>query len=304
MNAPISFQCPPRPRLASARLVWALALSAGWLALAGCASNSDLKKVTEANKIQEQRLRALEQDTQATISGQGNRMKTIEAQLKALNGRIGLIARENQKIGKEQAQLRGDQERAISGQRKMTRNVEREAAKITRFRLEAKNDLDKIHTRLGLLEKMLKSPIASLPDKTPADKSFRQAHFLLINGELDLAADRFGAFGKAHPKDGRGIEALYRRGQALFLLRKYDHAMIPFFEVVEKSPTHRLAAPSRWMLARSLEETGDLKLAREFYAQLITGKSAYANDAIRRVAFINKLFPGSRKKGAPKAGRK
>jgi hypothetical protein len=45
------------------------------------------------------------------------------------------------------------------------------------------------------------------------------------------------------------------------------------------------------MTARTLEETGDLKLAREFYAQLINGNTPYAVDATRRVAFINKLFP-------------
>lgn len=272
-------------------------------ATGGCVSKSDLKKVDEANKVQEQRLRALEKDTLATVAGQKETLTRLEREVQAMQGRLRLITEQNQRLTREQTAMRENQERSLSGQRKMTRMVQAEAAKISKFRLEAENDLDKMRIQLSALEKLLRTPIANLPAKTPADKDFREAHYLLLNGELDLAADRFDAFRKNHPKDARGVESVYRRGQALFLLRKYDHALIPFFEVVEKSPRHKLATPSRWMLARSLEETGDLGLAREFYAQLITGKTAYAADATRRVSFINKLFPQKPGKGKDGSGK-
>ncbi|MEE8433520.1 MAG: tetratricopeptide repeat protein [bacterium] len=312
-------------------------------AASGCAKNSDLKKEQEANRIQELRIGALERDTQTSISRHGNRLKTIEGQLKnlqgiqlkqlekfenqlqnlrggqlkglenqienlqgkelkdidtqmkILRGGLLLVKRSTAEIVKEQTSIREEQERTLFGQRKMTRMITEELAKFARFRLEAENDLDKMRTRLGQMENLMRSAIARLPAKTRADKVFRQSHALIVNGELDLAADSFEAFVKKYPKDKRRTEALFRRGQALFLLRKYDHALIPFFQVVEKFPQHKLASPARWMLARSLEETGDLRLARDFYAQLITGKTPYANDATRRVAFINKLFPGSAK---------
>lgn len=299
----------------------------------GCASNSDLKKEQDTNRIQQRRIAALEKDTQTSFSGQGKRLKMLETrfrillggklkglesqfenlrgtqlknidtQLKILRGGLHVVKRTTGEIVKEQSSIREGQERTLFGQKKMTRMISGEMARFARFRLEAENELDKIRTRLGQMENLMRSSIAKLPAKTRADKAFRRSNFLIVNGEYDLAADGFEAFVKKHPKDKRRIDALFRRGQALFLLRKYDHALIPFFEVVEKFPRHKLATPARWMLARTLEETGDLRLARDFYAQLITRKTPYANDATRRVAFINKLFPGSAK-GTAKGARK
>lgn len=324
------------PRIPAGLPSFGMALLAAIIlsAVSGCAKEADLKREQETNRIQEARIRALERDTQSSFSGQGSRLKAIEDQirslrggelkgletqienlqgtqlksidtrLKILKGNILLLKRSNQEIVKEQSSIREAQERVLFGQRKMTQLVTTELANFAKFRLEAENDLDKMRTRLGQIENLMRSGIAKLPSKTRADKAFRRSHFLIMNGELDLAADGFEAFVKKFPKDKRRAEALFRRGQALFLLRKYDHALIPFFEVVEKSPRHKLAIASRWMLARSLEETGDLRLARDFYARLITEKSPYANDATRRVAFINKLFPGSAKSGGKKQGRR
>jgi TolA-binding protein len=171
--------------------------------------------------------------------------------------------------------------------------VDEELTRMKRANLESASELDKMRLQLADLEKLLRSPISRLPAKTAADLDYRAAHYDLISGQFDLAADKFERFRKEHPKDPRGTEALYRRGQAFFLLRRYDHALIPLFELVDKAPKDELATPARWYLARALEETGDLKLAREFYAQLINEKTAYANDATRRVAFINRLFPRS-----------
>lgn len=256
---------------------------------------------TQLQKLQGTQLKTLE-DQLGKL--RGTDLKNIDIQLKKLRGGLSLVKRSNGEIIKEQASIREAQERTLFGQQKMTRMITSELARFIQFRLEAENDLDKIRTRLGQMENLMRSGIARLPSKTRADKAFRQSHALIVNGELDLAADSFESFVKKYPKDKRLAEALFRRGQALFLLRKYDHALIPFFEVVEKFPQHKLASPARWMVARSLEETGDLRLARDFYAQLITRKTPYANDATRRVAFINKLFPKSAKKPGEKPGRR
>jgi TolA-binding protein len=176
--------------------------------------------------------------------------------------------------------------------------VEQQLAKMERYKLETDNDLDKMRIQLAELTKLLKSPIADLPAKTEADTDFRQAYYHLLNGEFDIAADAFDAWRKKYPKDPRGPEALYRRGQAFFLMRKYDHALIPLSELVDKSPKSDFATPARWILARSLEETGDLKLARQFYAELINDRTPYAADATRRVALIDRLFPHAAAQGS------
>jgi len=280
----------PRPAASARRLILLLAfvLAGG---AAGCASSSDIKKVDETNRVQDERLKALEQDIATTLNQQRDTLQSLQTEVRALNGRVQLVNERTERMASETSALNKNQERGRAGQLKVQRMVEQEASQMKRFRLDAENDLDKMRVQLGQLEQLLRSPIASLPDETKADKHFRQAYFLLINGELDLATKSFTEFREAYPKDKRVVESFYRQGQALFLLRKYDHASIPFFEVVEKSPKHKLAVPSRWMLARALEETGELKLAREFYGQLITGKTRYAADATRRMAFLDRLFP-------------
>ena len=262
-----------------------LALMLGWSV--GCATSGDVKKIDEANRVQNQRLRALEEDIGTALDSQ-------RTEIKALRGQLLLVKEQTDRMAREQSAITENQERSKARQRKLTRMVEEEVNRIVRFKTEAENDLDKMRLQLGQLEKLLKSPISKLPGKTPADKEFRAAYFSLINGELDIAAGEFSAFRKKYPKDKRGVEALYRRGQAYFLMRRYDHALEPFLQVVEKSPRHPLATQARWMLARALEEAGELKLARSFYGQLITGKTVYANDATRRLAFINKLYPKSK----------
>ncbi len=290
----------PMPRLPAARPLLAAALAAALLG--ACAKSSEVERLSETNRVQNQRLRALEEDVGDQLQQQQETLAALRQELRSLQGRITVINERSERLASEQQALAEGQERTQAEQRKLARLVEEERARMEQLKLEAQNDLDKMRLQLGQLEQALRSPIAGLPAKTRADKAFREAYSLLINGELDLAADEFAAFAEAHPKDERVVEALYQQGQALFLLRKYDHALIPFFEVVDKAPGHELAVPARWMLARSLEETGDLKLAREFYAQLINQNTAYANDATRRVAFINKLYPSSRNDNGGKGG--
>ncbi len=228
-----------------------------------------------------------------TLREQQQLLESLRTDVRALRGQVQLVNERTGRIAGEQSAMAQEMERTLAEQRKIARQVEDERAALRRFRLESANDLDKMRTRITDLDKLLRSPISRMPDKTAADAALRQSYFHLLNGEFDIAASQFQQFMKKHPKDPRRIEALYRRGQAFFLLRRYDHALIPFFEVVDKAPRHPMATPARWMLARALEETGDLKLAREFYAQLISGKTPYAADATRRLAFINKLFPRS-----------
>jgi tetratricopeptide (TPR) repeat protein len=155
--------------------------------------------------------------------------------------------------------------------------------------LEVEKALDGVRGQLTGLESLLQSRMADLPQKTKADRAWREAYFQLINGELDVAAAAFADFRTKYGDDPRAVEALYRQGQAYFLRRKYDEALVPCLELVEKHGDHPLAADAKWMLARSLEETGDLKLAREFYAQLIAQDTPHKRDATRRLFFIDRL---------------
>jgi len=270
------------------------------LVLSACAKSSDLAKVEDTNRVQNQRLSAIEGDVGKTLKAQQVLMQQLSTDVRAMKGRMDLVDDRTARMANEQKALTDNLDRSLSDQRKLTHQVKEQLAKMERYKLDTDNDLDKMRIQVGELEKLLKSPIAGLPDKTEADKAFRGAYYHLLNGEFDVAADAFAAWRKTYPKDPRGPEALFRQGQAFFLMRRYDHALIPLYELLDKSPKSEFAAQARWLAARSLEETGDFKLARQFYAQLINDKTPYAADATRRVAFINRLFPRSAgKQGQP-----
>lgn len=298
--------------------------------LGACAKSSDvekidtdMKKVAETDRVQNGRLSRLETGVGKTLSEQGAQIKQLTAEVNALKGqasalehqtkqmgteqdslkgRTSLLEQSTQQMGTEQQSLSNSVDRTASDQRKLSHSVSEQLASIKRYKLETGNDLDKMRGRLEELQKLLTSPIANLPDKSVADREMRQAYYDLINGEFDVGADAFGAWKHKYPKSPRVPEADYRQGQAYFLMRRYDHALIPLYELVHKWPKSQFAMPARWLLARSLEETGDLKLAREFYAQLINQNTAYSADATRRVAFIDRLYP--RAAGAAKAKAK
>ena len=271
------------------RLLGVLLASALLLA-GGCAKSSEVERVDEVNKVQEARIKALEDSLSKTLTQQQRELEALRTANNAMQGQLGLLSQQAETTQKEVAQIGEDQERIRSTGNKLNRRLEEELKRYKDARLQADSDLDKVRGELSQVQALLRSPIAKLPGNTQADKTFREAHYTMIAGELDVAADQFAAFVEQNPKDPRVVDARYRIGQANFLLRRYDRAMIAFFEVVDGAPKHTLATPGRWMLARSLEETGDLKLAREFYGQLVRGKTKYANDSTRRLDFINRIY--------------
>ena len=273
-------------------------LGLAMLALLGaCASTSDLAKVEEANLVQDQRLKALEDSTGKALAKHDKAIEELDRTMKAFRGQVNLTNERTQQFAKEQGTLASILEKDTAERRKLTRQVEDQVKKLKRIQVEIESEMDKLRLNLADLEKLLKSPLAKLPSITEADKAFRGAYALLLNGEFDLAADAFEGFRKKFSDDPRMPESLYRRGQAFFLLRKYDHALPPFFELLDKQEGHELVVPARWMMARALEEKGDLKLARELYGQLISGKTSFATDAARRVDFLDKLFTESQPQG-------
>lgn len=266
--------------------------------LAACASSGDVEKVEQTNRVQDERLQALEISMGKEVDNLTKKAQELTRALKAAEGRLLTGNERQEKILRENEELTTALEKANAQFLAMKRRFDKEEELRGTQVAKQERDLDALRLKLDDVEKLMKSPIAELPEKTAADKLFREAFALMISGQMDLAADKFETFRKTHRSDPRAPEALYRRGQAFFLMRRYDRAIVPFFELVDKFPKDKLVVDARWMLARGLEETGDLKLAREFYAQLIAEDTIHKADATRRVHFINRIFPTSGAQGA------
>ncbi len=263
-------------------------------ALVSCAKTGDVERLEQANRVQDERLRALEGGMSDALREQFTKLNAEMTDLKrVVEGRTNAMQERLDQLAEEQTKVSESVERNQAQDKRTERRLDEQGKAFVAYRTDSENELDKLRLRLKDLEGLLKSPIAGLPAATDPDKVFRDAFFLLISGQLDLAIDRFGQFMQQFPKDPRRPEALFRQGQAYFLLRKYDYALVPLFEILDKHSQSKFVIEARWLLARSLEETGDLKLARDFYSQLINGKTVYSADASRRVAFMNKLLPAA-----------
>lgn len=271
--------------------------------LTGCASSGAVKDLDQDNQIQDQRLAAIEETSGREITRMAKEVKEMQQQLRSTRGRLINMSKKVKKLLTEQAAVTEGQEKLAAQNRIALRKLEKSEKASSEFRSRQGQELDALRLSLTDMQKLMKTSISSLPSKTKADQKFRDAFVSMVSGELDIAAGRFRAFVKEFPKEERVPDAKYRGGQAYFLMRKYDHAIVPFFELVDKYGGHKLAVDARWMLARCLEETGDLKLAREFYAKLITENTIHKDDATRRVYFINELYPVSKKPPKSKKGK-
>ena len=285
---------------------WRAARQWGWICLAGlavlggCATTGDLKKVQGANRVQDRRLAAIEESAARELKKLAREIAELKKTEKATEGRLFNLTQKARQMADEQTALAEGVEKSVARARASTRRVKAQQKSLSAFKTEQKKNLDAVRLQLEQVEKLMKTSIANLPSKTQADRLYREAFTHMVSGELGLAAAKFEKFGKTYGKDPRVPDAKYRAGQAFFLLRKYDHAIVPFFQLADNYAGHRLAVDARWMLARSLEETGDLKLALEFYAQLIAENTVHKADATRRVYFINELYPNLKKKHGPK----
>jgi TolA-binding protein len=272
---------------------WALLLVLAPLLASACAKTSDVEQLQQANTVQDRRIQALEQATPQAIQQLADQLKPelekLAEEMRVLLGRSRNEREQVQRLSGDQTLLAETLERLQAIVQKLQRRVDTELKAASVRGLEVEKALDGVRGQLTGLESLLQSRMADLPQKTKADRAWREAYFQLINGELDVAAAAFADFRTKYGDDPRAVEALYRQGQAYFLRRKYDEALVPCLELVEKHGDHPLAADAKWMLARSLEETGDLKLAREFYAQLIAQDTPHKRDATRRLFFIDRL---------------
>ena len=268
------------------------------LTLAGCATSGDVKNLDKDNRVQDQRLTAIEESSGREIARMSKELRAMQQELRSTRGQLLNMSKKLDRLVAEQAAVTESQEKLAAQNRNALRRLDKSEKENRSTRNRQAQELDAVRLALADMEKLMKTALAQLPSKTKADQHFRAAFLSMVSGELDIAADRFNSFSKTFADDSRVPEAMYRRGQAYFLMRRYDHAIVPFFELVDKYGGHKLAVDARWMLARSLEETGDLKLAREFYAQLITEDTIHKADATRRVYFINELYPKT--KSSPK----
>ncbi len=206
----------------------------------------------------------------------------------ALNGRLRLLEGDTKRLLIEQQLLRQSLEQNQNESAKLKRQLAEALDNLKTTTTTLIEEQDKLESLQQEIVRLLRSPVGDLPAKSAGDKAFRTAFLYMVSGELDLAAQAFAEFYQTRPHHPKAQEALLREGQAWFLLRRHARALKPLLSVTERYQEGPWALQGRWMLARSLEETGEWQLARALYAQLAEGRTFYALDSAKRLAFLQK----------------
>ena len=210
-------------------------------------------------------------------------LNIIEAKLQLLERDLKNLKRENQALREslEHVQIDGI---------KLEKALESALKKHEASQLSLRDELDKRILDIGEMERLLKSPLADLPEKTVADRLLRVAMSRLFSGDLDLAVRSLADFRDHFPQEKRLPQVLHRQAQALFLLRQCEGALEPLYTLLEKHSRYRKINDARWLLARCLEDNGEPLQARRYYAELVSGNVSWADDAARRLQFIDNRY--------------
>ncbi len=120
--------------------------------------------------------------------------------------------------------------------------------------------------------------VSAIPevDKTKPDdptKIFKAAYELYKAKQLKKSQDLFKKYRQLAPNTNLTDDSVYFVAYIYFLEKKYDEAVLHFFELVNQFSKSNWYYDAKWWLAISLERTGDISGAIDIYHELKKLKS-------------------------------
>ncbi len=218
------------------------------------------------------------------VQAQSNR------KLNAIENRLQLLENLLREVTAENKALRETLERMEIEALRLEQEFKNELQEHAKSQVVWRDEVDKLRLQITVMEQLLRSPLAGVPDVTVADKLFRRGLSQIINGQLDVGVRDLADFRRRYPKDVRLSQVLHYQGQALFLLHQCEGAMEPLFALLDNQPQYRRVADVRWLLASCLEDVGEPLRARRFYAELVASGGAWTDDATRRLQFLDQRY--------------
>lgn len=100
-------------------------------------------------------------------------------------------------------------------------------------------------------------------------KAYKQAFDLLKSGNYSEAVTAFRAFLAAYPNGSYSDNAQYWLGEASYVVRDFDTAMLEFKRVLERYPSSNKVAGATLKLGFIYHERGQVDQARAFLEQVI-----------------------------------
>lgn len=105
------------------------------------------------------------------------------------------------------------------------------------------------------------------------------------NNHISIALTQFNKFRTDYPNSDLSDDALFYIGYIHLLTKKYDLAMVSFFELEKVYPTSERIPEVKWWLAIALEKSGDIGAAIDTYKSLAkrTDAPRFSEKAKRRL---------------------
>lgn len=242
-----------------------------FLAVTGCATQSDLDNVrydverlatrssamekdlgklkSETKEELEKNLSDLQQNTgnlrkeaadlQANIEG-------VKVDMQALSGKLDDLALAAKKPSDDLALLREDAERRFSA-------------------LEAR--LTKLEQAFTAQQHAAEAKAAEL-EKTP-DALYQKGLGTFKSGDMQKAREAFARFIQLYPNHDLAANAHYWLGEAYYNEKNYEQAILEFQDVIKNFPKKEKVPAALLKQAMAFRELGDMKSARYLYKKVI-----------------------------------
>lgn len=244
------------------------------LALAGCATRSDLDVVQRDNEELKSRLFQLEKDlngvkTEARASVEGTlkdfqtereaerkgladmqaSMDGMKVDMQALAGKVDDLSIAAKKPAEDVALLRDDLERRLTA---------------------IEQRLVKVETRLDDVEKKVSAANAQAQEASQTPEALYQKGMDSYRaGDYPTARETFTKFLELYPKNDLAANARYWVGETYYSEKKYEQAILEFQNVIKNFPGKEKVPAAMLKQAISFGEINDAKSARYVLRKLI-----------------------------------
>lgn len=231
-----------------------------FLALAGCASNSDLNYVRSDTEELKTRLFRAEQEMGKLRS---ETKEGIEKNLKDLQDDMQFVQKG---VADTQVAIEGikvDMQVSAGRLDDLALSVKKPADDLSLLKEDTDRRITSIEGRIGKLEK---SPEAA-PENPEA--LYQKGLDAFNRGDTQKARELLTRFIELNPSHGMTANARYWLGETYFSEKKYDQAILEFQEVIKNFPGKDKVPAAMLKQGMAFKELGDKKSARYVYQKLV-----------------------------------
>lgn len=236
--------------------------------LSGCTQNQPdprIKFLQSKSSVLEKRIVELENQSRISRLKYTNEMEAFK---KVVSTKLANNRRSQRFFIKELDQLKKDIQTITSENEKTLQKIRKNNIEFTKAQKKIGDLIITVDELKAFFSDNLNIPSNSNATNGSEIKIFKKAHLLYKKRQLNNSQKLFKLYRQKAPNTDLTDDALYYTAYIHFLQKRYEQAILHFFELVKQYPKSNWSNDAKWWLAISLERTDDLGGAKDIYLEL------------------------------------